>query len=299
MERVTALGLNSTLLSANQKTLGRLAQFQEQLSTNKRINRVSDDPAGARLAMRMRVDSLALGKYQDNVEKASSFLDASDNAFSEMGQVLDTAKAFALQGANGSQDASSRASLAASVDSLINRMVDLGNTVHDGRYLFAGTATTQATPPFARSAADDGVDYRGTLDSFTVAIGPSSSVVVNQDGHSLFQDPQDVFGVLVDLREALKANDPTAINALIAGVDQVSVHVNGLQGDLGGRQQRLDLARNQLELTRTQIDGLVADTEDADLPEIMTKMNMTQVALQAGLQTAGKVLQTTLVDFLR
>ncbi len=301
MERVTALGLNSSILRSNQKTLGRLATYQEQLSTTKRINRVSDDPAGARQAMHLRVDSLALGKYQDNVEKASSFLDAADNSLSEMGTVLDSAKGFAVQGANGSQDAASRTSLAASVDALISRMVDLGNTVHDGRYIFAGTATTQTTPPFARSAANDAVDYSGTLDSFDVAIGPSSSVAVNQDGHRLFQGEggPDIFGVLIDLRDALKNNDPTTVNKLIAQVDGASVHVNALQGDLGARQQRLDLARNQLELTRTQLDGLVADIEDADLPQVMSTMNLTQVALQAGLQTAGKVMQTTLVDFLR
>ncbi len=299
MERVTAIGLTANVLNANQKTLARLATYQEQLATTKRINRISDDPAGARQAMRMRVESLSLGKYTDNLEKAGSFLDATDNALQEMGTVLDSAKGLAIQSANASQSAASRASLAASVDSLISRMVDLGNTVHDGRYLFAGTATTQAQPPFARSAADDGVDYRGTLDTFHVAIGPSSSVEVNQDGHRLFQGETDVFAALVDLRDALKNNDTDAINGLITTIGSANTHITALQGDLGARQQRLELARNQLELTKTQLDGLVAGIEDADLPQVMTEMNLAQTALQAGLQTGAKVMQTTLVDFLR
>lgn len=299
MDRVTALGLNNTVLLANQKTLGRMADLQEQIATTKRINRVSDDPAGARQAMRLRAESLGLGKFLDNVEKAGSFLDATDHALGEMGSVLTQAKGAAVQGANGSQDATSRKSLAASIDALISRMTDLGNTVHDGRFLFAGTATTDSAPPFARNATDDQVDYRGTLDTFSVAIGPSSQVEVNQDGHRLFQAEQDVFGTLFALRDALEDNDPDAVNDLITELDAGATHLNSLQGDLGARQQRLDLARSQLELTRTQLDGLVAEVEDVDLPEVLSQMNLAQVALQAGLQTGARVMQTTLTDFLR
>ncbi len=297
MDRVTGNSIGTSVLSANQQTLARMATYQTQLSTNKKLIYLSDDPVAAKQSMRYRGEGLQVQKYLDNIDKAQAFMQATDSSLGEMSQVLDEAKALAVQGTNGTQDAASRKTLAASVDSLLTRMIDLGNTVHDGRYLFAGTATTQTAPPFARNATDDGVDYRGTLDNFEVAIGPTSKVQVNQDGYTLFGT--DTFKSLIEIRDALKANDPATLNSKITGLDTVHDRLNGLQGAMGGRQQRLELAQSQLENTKVYLGELVSKAEDVDMTEVISKMNLTQVALQAGLQAGAKVMQTSLIDFLR
>ncbi len=156
VERITGQGLSSGILADNQRTLARLATYQLELSSTKRINVVSDDPVGARQAMRYRAQTLETGKYIDNVNKSTAFMDASDSAMGQMSQVMDSIKALAVQGANGSQDAAGRQALAQSATSLLGQLVDLGNTVHDGRYIFAGTAT--GTPPFALSS-DGGLGH--------------------------------------------------------------------------------------------------------------------------------------------
>jgi hypothetical protein len=74
-------------------------------------------------------------------------------------------------------------------------MTDLANTVHDGRYIFSGTATL--TRPFTLSADGQDVVYQGNLDTFDVQVGPSTTVTINQDGHTLFQGEVDVFSTSV------------------------------------------------------------------------------------------------------
>lgn len=299
MDRITTNGLSNSVLDANQKTLARLANYQLQLATNKKLNQVSDDPVAAKQSLRYRAEGMQVQKHLDNIDKATSFMSATDQSVGEMTQLLDEAKSLAVQGANGSQDATSRKTLAGSIDSLLSRMVDLANTVHDGRFLFGGTTTVQTTPPFARNATDTGVDYSGNLDTFAVKIGPTSDVQVNTDGFSLFKGQKDVFQVLYKLRDALNQNDPATVNDLITDVDASFQQVNGIEGSMGGRIQRLDLARSQLENTKVYLGDLVSQAEDADMAEVITKMNMTQTALQAGLQSGAKVMQTTLLDFLR
>jgi flagellar hook-associated protein 3 FlgL len=284
MDRVTGNSLGSSILGSNQKTLARLANYQQQLATNKKLNQVSDDPVAAKQSLRYRAEGLQVGKYLDN---------------SDMTNLMDEAKSLAVQGANGSQDAASRKTLANSVDSLLSRMIDLSNTVHDGRFLFGGTTTVQTTPPFGRNATDTGVDYSGNLDSFSVAVGPNSPVQVNTDGYTLFKGSNDVFKTLVDLREALNQNDPATVNDLITTVDLAQQQVNSTQGGMGGRLQRLELARSQLEGTKVYLGELVSNAEDADMAEVITQMKLTQTALEAGLQSGARVLQTTLLDFLR
>lgn len=296
MDRTTNVALNNTVLRDNQRTLARLGTYQEQLSSGKRINRVSDDPVQARTALRYRAESVQIDKYIDNIAKGGAFMDAADSAFSEMGKVLDEAKKLAVQGANASQDASSRKALATSVDSLLSRLVDLANTVHDGRYIFAGTDTL--TQPFNRSADGASVEYDGNLDSFSVQVGPASTVVVNQDGHTLFQGAVDVFKTLGEMRDALAANDGQEVATLVADVDTASSHVNDLQGAMGGRQKRLELANNQLASAKTNLSELISKAEDVDYTKTISDFQMAQTALQAGLQAGAKVIRPTLLDYL-
>ncbi len=296
VERVTGQGLSSSILADNQRTLARLATYQLELSSTKRINVVSDDPVGARQAMRYRAQTLETGKYLDNIDKSTAFMNASDSAMGQMSQVMDSIKALAVQGANGSQDAAGRQSLAQSASSLLGQLVDLGNTVHDGRYIFAGTAT--GTPPFALSSDGSAVTYAGNLDSFAVQVGPSTSVPVNQNGFSLFMGTTNVFASVIQLRDALTGNDPGRITGLITDLDAAHGQVNNVQGALGGQEQRLQLAQNQLTTTKTNLGDLLSKTEDVDFPAVISQMQLAQTALQAGLQAGAKVMKPTLMDYL-
>jgi flagellar hook-associated protein 3 FlgL len=299
MDRVTGNSIAASVLGANQQTLAKLANYQLELATNKKLNQVSDDPVAAQQSLRYRSESLQVGKYLDNVNNATSFMTATDQSLGQMVQLLGNVKSLAVQGTNGSQDASSRQTLAQSVDSLISQMIDLGNTVQDGRFIFGGTSTVQTSPPFARNAQDTGVTYSGNLDSFSVQIGPNSNVQVNTDGYSLLKGQNDVFNTLFKLRDALNQNDPTTVNSLLTNLDGAFQQVNGAQGQMGGRLQRLTLAQSQLEATQTNADGLVSQAEDADMTEVITQMRLTQTALQAGLQSGASVMQTTLLNFLK
>ena len=295
-DRITINAINNTVMADNQRTIARLATYQEQLSSGKRINRMSDDPTAARSALRYRAESLQTSKYLDNIDKGGSFVNVTDSTLQQMSTVLNQAKTLAVQGANGTQDAASRKAIAQSVDSLLTRMVDLANTVHDGRYIFSGTATH--TQPFARTADGQSVAYGGNLDAFEVQIGPGSRVAINQDGNTLFKEDVDVFGALVDLRDALRANDASTVSGLVQEIDDAHTHLNDLNGSLGGVQQRLDLARNQLESAKVNLDALVSETEDVDFADTIAQMQLAQVALEAGLQSGARVLRPSLLDFL-
>jgi len=298
MDRITQVGLNTAVVANNQKTLARLATYQEQLSTGKKLNRISDDVVAARQSLRYRADENATGKYLDNIDKSLAFMGATDTALSEITSLFDQAKSIAVQGANGSQDAASRFALSQAVDSYLTRLVDVANTVHDGRFIFGGTMTT-AGKPFAVAADGSRVDYAGNLDAFRVEVGPNASIEVNQDGYALFKEEVDVFAALVELRDALRDNDAGRVAATIDTIDTAQRHANNLQGAMGGRVQRLELSRTQLEAGRIYQQELISQAEDADFTEVIAKMQLTQVALEAGLQSAARTITPSLLDFLR
>lgn len=296
MERIASNTLSRNILTANQGSLGRLTDLQLQLATGKRINKPSDDPVGIRQSLRLRAESLKSDDYQSNIETSTGFLNTADSAFAGMTSLLQEVKGLAVQGGNDTLNASARAALGSQVDNALKRLVGLGNTQHDGRYVFAGAATT--TEPFSLTAAGDRVDYAGAEENFSVQISPSSTLPVSQVGSALFQKPADMFKALIDLRDALQNDDGNAIRLSIADVDAAHDQVASHFGELGGRQQRLEMTLNQLQDVQINLDELVSQIEDADLAEVITKFQAGQVALQAGLQAGARVAQQTLLDYL-
>ena len=297
MERIASNTLSRNVLIANQGSLSRLTDLQLQLATGKRINKPSDDPVGIRQSLRLRAESLKSDDYQANIDSSIAFLNTADSALSGMTALLQETKALAVQGGNDTLDAAARAALSAQVDNALKRLVDLGNTQHDGRYVFAGAATT--TKPFALSAAGDQVDYSGAQEDFSVQISPASTSSVSQVGSALFQQPADMFQALIDLRDALAANDGNAIRLMIGEIDAAHDQVVDQFGELGGRQQRLELTQNQLIDVQINLDELVSQIEDADFAEVIAKFQAGQIALQAGLQAGARVSQQTLLDYLQ
>ena len=296
MERIASNTLSRNILTANQASLGRLTDLQLQLATGKRINKPSDDPVGIRQSLRLRAESLKSDDFQGNIETSRGFLNTADSAFAGMTSLLQQVKGLAVQGGNETLDASARAAIGAQVDNALKGLVGLGNTQHDGRYVFAGAATT--TEPFSLSDAGDRVDYSGAEENFAVQISPSSTSPVSQIGSALFQKPVDMFKALIDLRDALEDDDGDAIRLSIADVDAAHEQVASHFGELGGRQQRLEMTLNQLQDVQLNLDELVSQIEDADLTEVIAKFQAGQVALQAGLQAGARVSQQTLLDYL-
>lgn len=294
--RLTMQTMSDNILINTQRNLQDVARYQEQLSSGKRIKKMSDDPIAARRALISRIELSQNEKYVDNIDKSLAFMSATDSTMSEMISVFDTAKSIAVQGASATQDAASRESLAESVEAQLDRLIDLTNGVHDGRFIFSGTASL--TKPFELNADRDDVTYAGDLDNFEVSISFSSRSIVNQNGYELWKSEVDVFGVLVDLRQALRDNDAARADELIEAVDLASNHINRLQGELGGRMERMELTRSQHETSQIQLGELISEQEDVDIAETIMRMQNAQVALEAALQAGARAIQPSLLDFI-
>jgi flagellar hook-associated protein 3 FlgL len=293
---ITTNEISNTVMAGVQTTIARLATYQEELSTGLRVNTPSDDPAAARQGMNIQTQIDANAGYLTNANQASAFMTDTDSAYTQMNTLMTQVEQAAVQGANGTEDASSRQALGQSVDAMLSQMVSLANTQSNGRYVFAGSATN--TTPFVESADGKSVAYQGNLDTFSLQIGTDSSIPLNTNGTAVFTSPVNVFDTLVQLRNALNNNDPTTVSTLIGNVTQASTQIQDAQGTLGGSEQRLTLAQNQLQGAQTSLNTLLGQTVDADLPATVSAMQQAQTALQSGLEAAAKILTPSLLNYL-
>lgn len=110
----------------------------------------------------------------------------------------------------------------------------------------------------------------------------------------------DFFNHLISLRDNLQAGDADAVsttNLQELGKDEDNFLYHF--GTVGAVQARLEAAKNVFQARAESVEGLVSQEADADLAQTLVRLNETQNAYQAALQSGGTILNQSLLDFLR
>ena len=149
--RITDSMRFSTMVSNLNNTQSDYNEISEQIATQKKVNRASDDPAAATRILDIQRGKAAIEQYKQNMTMSSSWISATETTLSSAYDMLKTATGIAL-GSSGA-DAATRENAAANIQDIIDSMQSLANTKWGDRYLFSGTR--QDTAPFtdAPSAA--------------------------------------------------------------------------------------------------------------------------------------------------
>jgi flagellar hook-associated protein 3 FlgL len=189
----------SDVVAAIQKTQQQEQTAIEQITTGKRVNSPSDDPAAAAAMVTSMDQAGRLDQYTQNVSSLQSMLQTVDSSLSAVTTSLNQAISIGTEGGNGTLTSEQRHTLANQVNGILATVVSQANLSYQGVYLFGGTNTTQA--PFSTpTTSGSPYTYNGNLDTNSVPVNDGLSLTVNVPGEDIFQNPQgDVLGSLQSL----------------------------------------------------------------------------------------------------
>ncbi|KAF5061912.1 hypothetical protein DSECCO2_310330 [anaerobic digester metagenome] len=136
--RVSLRNQYSSFLFNLQNTQSRLMDLNLQASSQKRINKPSDDPVGTARVLDYRSSLSAINQYRANVDTAKGWLNLADESMLQTSAILTKLKGLAEQGATGTMTASDREATAYEVRQLFSQLVNLGNTRYEGKSIFGG-----------------------------------------------------------------------------------------------------------------------------------------------------------------
>ncbi len=313
--RITQAMLIRTSLADVTRARERLSVSQEMASSGLRINRPSDDPAGASAALLLRAGLDATDQFIDNVSRSQARVSITESAIADAGDVLVRAKELALAGANDTQDATTRRHIAREIEGLHASLVAQAQSTFSGGYLFAGFASD--TAPFAVAGvfsdsppSSPSVAFVGDSNEIEVPIDQGITVRVGFDGRRIFMgdgdgdgspDPgrQDLFQLLADLRDALMLNDAVAVRATLPRIDEGLDQLSGERTTVGASGSQLDAWELRLARRSEDLQSRLSDTQDADAAKVYSDLIQQQTALEAGLHAMSELVHTSLLDFLR
>ncbi|RPJ41879.1 MAG: flagellar hook-associated protein 3 [Deltaproteobacteria bacterium] len=275
-----------------------LNRSEEKVATGRNMNRPSDNPVGLVSALGLRNSLSRLEQYQRNMDMGKIWLDLSSTAIEQAGKVAQQAQAIALNLQDGTQSAEMRSTLANEVGLLLDQAVSLGNTQLAGKYIFAGYNTN--TQPFTKTqiGGSDAVQYNGDGNDFQIQVGPQESLEIGKNGQELFID-SDFFDSLIRLKQAIENNDPTAIQQEATRLQGVEDFFNAQVSDIGIRQSRILEKQDILKGLKLNFQNQIDDLENADMTQAILEVQERQNAYEVALAASSKIMEVSLLDYLR
>lgn len=272
----------------------------EQISTLKRINRVSDDPIGTSQLIRGRDRLKTIEKFQSNIEFSKGYLEKTESAVQSMGETLMRAQELAVGLSNGTYDESSRDAASKEVKQLMNELVSLGNTTYAGRFVFSGFRT--GTPALSQEG-----DFLGDDGSVFLEVDTNDFRPINAQARYLFEVDAterglghfNMYDCLQMLYDGLSDNNLGSIRESMAELDHQIKKTTSYQASIGSLTQALEKGGQKLDSENTHVKTMLSKVEEVDMFKASSDFKRTETILQSTLMATNKMLQPSLLNFMQ
>ena len=301
-------------LNAN---LGRLDTLNQQYATGKKFQVPSDDPIGASKSLKLNTDLSKVEQYKRNADDANSWMKETESALVGIGSVLHRAYELTVEAANGTYAGDDLIKIKEEIDQLKSHLVQVANSTYAGRHIFSGYKTDL---PLLNEGGNYDLNGKGMKSNeiFEYNVGVSESIKVNTVGTKVFgvgdvneTDPFSkleatsgtsksyLIDVFDKLSAALKDNVQSELESSIGRIQNCMNQTLAVRSEIGAKMNRLELTEKKLDSQVLSVKTLLSKNEDVDMAQVIIDVNTEENIYRASLAAGAKIIQPSLVDFLR
>lgn len=287
--------LSRNMLSNLSTSYERLGKYQDQLNTQKKISRPSDDPVVAMKGVTYRRNLQEVEQFKRNFSEAYNWMDNSDASLDKAGQALHRIRELIVQSSTDTYDEGQRKSISEEISQLKEHLVEIANTKVGDKYIFNGTDTL--SKPVDASASPIKVSNNSNPIQFELSKGVFIPVNVNPQvvfTEDLFKD---VEGLILSLE-----NPNSDSNSISPYLDKIEGHLDNVtnaRANLGARANRVELMEERIDQQEIISKKVMSDNEDIDFEKVVTELLAQESVHRAALSVGSRIIQPTLMDFLR
>ena len=308
--RVTSNTFPNTLVNQLGGLATRQAKLQTQAATGQRVQTASDDPIAMRRVLDLQAESASVDQYGRNIDRQSEQATAVYSSLKSLQKITDRAAEIATL-ADGLKSPEELKNYATEVNQLIQQAVQGANAKNRGDFIFAGTKNDQAPFTMTQDANGlvTGVSYAGNESTSPSEIAPGQTLSVLPPGantsgtgpRGLISDARsgaDLFAHLIALRDHLNAGDTASIKTDQSNLGKDEDNIIYHYGLNGAQQSRLEAAKSQVTDQSLALQNSVSGEVDADMATTLVRLNETQNAYQAALQSGASILKLSLLNYI-
>ncbi len=306
MIRATDLSTISVTLEHLRRQTVQFARAQEQVSSGRRVNRPSDDPAALRIGLRETRRIESLDARTQVLDQLRSTLSHTETSTRESHSLLVRVRDIALSGRQSTEPAE-RQALAQELGSLRERLITIANSRHGGIALYGGTASDGL--PF-ETAPDGTVTYVGSEEPMSVLSELGDWSAVLPVGRDVFQtsvgtDVIDTFAVIADLQSTLvgAGSQPASVTdsqfaQSLGDLEQLGDHLLQSLGSQSLALEQIESAQSRFIDLKLESETLRSQALSADLPQSIVELQQAQTQTQFTMASLSKLFDTSLLNFL-
>jgi flagellar hook-associated protein 3 FlgL len=289
--------ITSDVLAALARTRGEEERALTQMSSGRRVNVPSDDPAAAAMLVVNHAQAASTDQFLRSVDGVRVQLQTADSALNSVVLALQRAISLGTEGANGTLSDANRASITQELEGVQDQILNLANLSFQGEYVFAGT--NNRTQPFVLDNSDpSGVSYAGNAGVNSVRIGEGLNLQVNLPGTTLFLAPAgNTFQAVQNLIQAMTTG--SGIGEAVGQVRTAFDNVTAQRVFYGNALNQLDSQDTNLNNVKLQVASAENQIGGADLADTTSQLVNAQSSRDATLAAAARIGQDSLFDYLK
>ena len=322
--RVTNSMLSKSFLRDLNRNQSNLKKINNQLSSRKEISRPSDNPYKAARSMQLSSDIKAAIQYNENIKDTTNWLDTTDTALQQLENSFQRIRELMVSSGDAAYGVDEKKAIKDEINEKVNEIAQILNTNFDGKYIFGGTKVN-SKPVAVQADGTTGNNklYYSSSDG-TIIADPSTSnememlasglIVEISQGVTMKYNVSsteilefgegankvNVMNLLTDITNSLDSEDSSEVTGnLLSQMDSTISNLLKIMSEVGAKQNRMESAATQNEDQILNLKDVLSKTEDIDFAEKTIEATVAQTVYMASLQVSARIIQPTLLDFLR
>ena len=320
--RVTNTGLTSSQIYQTQRNMQRMGKLNEQLNTGKIVNRASDDPYQARRIMSLKNEIGYTEKYNSNIDEVTGWLESTDSTLEKVSNTIDSLNQLIIGVGNGAYGDHEMKAIAEEIDEKIKQVGDALNNAYGDKYLMSGTELEEPPiiindgPP-ASLEINPNISQADLNGRLNIEISDNIDIDYNLSVNDIFNgtdsngNPINFLDSLNELSRVMNDiangnNIDANKDRLVFGQDSLKTELNDFfnhtvnkRTEVGTNLQKLEKVKELNEHSILEMTKVLSVKQDTDYAEKLVEYTTAEMIYQASLKVSSKLIQPTLMDFIR
>jgi flagellar hook-associated protein 3 FlgL len=291
--RVTPQMVSQRFIKNVHKSNEGIANLQGQISSGRKFEKISENPSVTLQGLSHRSSLMQIEQYQKNVKDGTDWLLATDDALGSATEALQRVRELMIQASNDTIDEDVRKNMSKEIGTLKEQLGSIANTTFGERYLFSGLDSTSA--PY-----ENGTLVSTGQSGMVWNIGKGQNPKINVTAESAFgleADGTSLFTTLDSIIQGLENGENP--NSFLSAFDNQMDNLLAQRAVVGANHNLLELAANKLNQTDFLTQKIWSEKEGTDLTKAYMELSAHETTLKASLSVGSRIMQITLVDFLR
>jgi len=295
--------MTNTYLRDVQNNLQSIDKLNKQLNSGKQINKVSDNPYEAIKILNMQNEINDVERYNYNCDEITGWLDTTDDALDKIGNITSEIKVL-LKSISGAYGESEISAVKSEINEKAKQIGEALNTSYAGRFVFGGSNTAE-TPVEIFEHPDGTVELRvktGVANEdklkaeISAGIGIDYNLTLSQVTNGS-KGLDTINNILQELGKTPADNDK--IQELNSDLGEYMTHVLDNRATIGARSNAVENVKSSNEENILRLKGAYSSMQDVDFAEKYIELKSAEMIYQSCMQVGAKLIQPTLMDYLR